>query len=75
MPLHTLLRGMKHAKTFALKEEHSEEELARTQALLVRHYTDEDDAFRAAAVVYVYLNPKPETLNPNPKPSTLNPLP
>jgi len=48
VPLHTLLRGMKHAKTFALLEKRSAEDLAHTQALLVRHYTDEDEAFRAA---------------------------
>ena len=47
--LHTLLRGMTHEKTFALKEGQSSEELEHTQALLVRHYTDEDETFRAAA--------------------------
>lgn len=47
--LHTLLRGMTHEKTFALKEGQSSEELEHMQALLVRHYTDEDETFRAAA--------------------------
>ena len=49
VPLHTLLRGVAHEKLFELKEGQSDEDMEHTYAMLVQHYTDEDETFRAAA--------------------------
>ena len=43
--LHTLLRGMQHKKAFLLRDCQSDEELLHTQAVLTKHYMDEDASF------------------------------